>query len=564
MTETSNHNTSNGLAPYLNHLGLHTEPFSPDIQDEFFFLDPQRTQRLNMLYHLAQNSELLLVVTGEKGSGKTSLLQHFIDMGDDAWRSCVVDANSMMNPEQLLIQIAEGFGLPQDSVNFGTGIEMLKKRLVDMKRSELVSILIVDDAHELPAASLTMLMKLSELSDGNEGLLRIVLFSEPQLLEILDSAALKDVRYRVTHSLEIPALSEQDTVSYIAHRLAVAGLKDGTAFSRSELKKIYRLSAGVPGKINLHAHEILLGNQPQTKKPVATDKSRRLRSSLSVLLILTLTIGITWFFTRDALHKLSQHLTTPDNTGYDAITNGRETTRALPLMPAKPISPTAEVNTDKTPAENNPASVTDDVSEKNTDVTESHAVNAYALRQEDIQSRPITNIDIPLPAQAISSTAEITPEQQTPEPAESRTSMSDTTIATASAPSEPKSEEKPEAKPAPITPPAKTVSNKPVTATVAKSTSGDWLASQNPRYFTLQIMGSHENASISKVARAHKLEPDKTGIIHTTLNNKDWFILVYGSYKTRDQARAAVATLPKGLQITKPWPRLIGDIKQVK
>ena len=85
MTETSTNNTSNGLAPYLSMLGLHTEPFSSDTQDEFFFLDPQRTQRLNMLYHLAQNSELLLVVTGEKGSGKTSLLQHFIDMGDDAF-----------------------------------------------------------------------------------------------------------------------------------------------------------------------------------------------------------------------------------------------------------------------------------------------------------------------------------------------------------------------------------------------------------------------------------------------------------------------------------------------
>ncbi|NNG14309.1 MAG: ATP-binding protein, partial [Gammaproteobacteria bacterium] len=177
MTEVSHHTTSKGLSPSLSNLGLHTDPFSREIQDEFFMLDAQRSQHINMLYHLAQNSELLLVVTGEPGSGKTSLLQHFIDMGDDTWRSCVVDANSMMNPEQLLIQIAEGFGLPQDSVNFDNGIEMLKRRLVDMKRSELISILIIDDAHELPAASLTMLMKLSELSDENEGLLRIILFS---------------------------------------------------------------------------------------------------------------------------------------------------------------------------------------------------------------------------------------------------------------------------------------------------------------------------------------------------------------------------------------------------
>lgn len=562
MTEASNNNTSNGLAPYLSKLGLHTEPFSQDIQDEFFFLDPQRSQRLNMLYHLAQNSELLLVVTGENGIGKTSLLQHFIDMGDEAWRSCVIDANSMMNPEQLLIQIAEGFGLPQDSVNFGTGIEMLKKRLVDMKRSELVSILIVDDAHELPAASLTMLMKLSELSDGNEGLLRIVLFSEPQLIEILDSAALKDVRYRVTHSLEIPALNEQDTVSYLAHRLAVAGLKDAVAFSKSELKKIYRLSAGIPGKINLHAHEILLGHQPQMKNPRTTDASKRLRSSFSVLLILTLTVGITWFFTRDALDKLSLHLEEPVNTVHDAVTNAQQTTRALPLMPATPVSPTAQINPDESPTLNTPASISDEAPAK--DVTEGHAVNAYALRQPDIQTRPITNIEKPLPLPAQTNTATTITESPTPEPSKSDILHSDNNAATASPPVEPTSGEKPEAKPVATTAPLKTVVTKPAASVVAKSSPADWLGSQNPRHFTLQIMGSHEHASISKVLRAHKLEPDKAGIVHTRLNNKDWFILVYGSYSSRDKARAAVNTLPKGLQITKPWPRLIGDIKQVK
>lgn len=562
MTETSISNTSSGLAPYLSKLGLHTEPFSPDIQDEFFFLDPQRSQRLNMLYHLAQNSELLLVVTGEKGSGKTSLLQHFIDMGDDAWRSCVVDANSMMNPEQLLIQIAEGFGLPQDSVTFGTGIEMLKKRLVDMKRSELVSILIVDDAHELPAASLTMLMKLSELSDGNEGLLRIVLFSEPQLIEILDSAALKDVRYRVTHSLEIPALTEQETINYLTHRLAVAGLKDGVAFSKSELKKIYRLSAGVPGKINLHAHEILLGHQPQMKKPRATGASRRVRSSLSVLLILSLTIGITWFFSRDALHKLSQHLAEPANITHDAVTNAQETTKALPLMPATPVSPAAQIDTAESPVINAPASIANDVPAK--DVTEGHAVNAYALRQPDIQTRPITSIEKPLPLPAQTITTATVPEQQAPVPSASDIPHTDNKVATTSVPVEPKSAAKPEAKPVATTTPVKTINAEPATAVVTKSSSADWLASQNPRHFTLQIMGSHERASISRVLRAHKLEPGKAGIIHTRLNNKDWFILVYGSYSSRDKARAAVSTLPKGLQITKPWPRLIGDIKQVK
>jgi DamX protein len=77
-------------------------------------------------------------------------------------------------------------------------------------------------------------------------------------------------------------------------------------------------------------------------------------------------------------------------------------------------------------------------------------------------------------------------------------------------------------------------------------------------------MGSHKRASLSKVIHAHKLNTDKAAILHTRLNNKDWFILVYGSYSRHEKARASISSLPKGLQITKPWPRRIGDIKLVK
>jgi len=77
-------------------------------------------------------------------------------------------------------------------------------------------------------------------------------------------------------------------------------------------------------------------------------------------------------------------------------------------------------------------------------------------------------------------------------------------------------------------------------------------------------MGSHKQASISKLIHTHKLSTNKAAVLHTRLNSKDWFILVYGSYSTREKARASVASLPESLQITKPWPRQIGDIKLVK
>ncbi|MDT8403156.1 AAA family ATPase [Sulfuriflexus sp.] len=526
MTEAGKHFSGNAFTPYLSKLGLHTEPFSNDVQDEFFLPDPPRIQRLNMLYHLAQNSDLLLIVTGERGSGKTSLLQHFIDMGDETWRSCVIDANAMLNPEQLLIQIAEGFGLPQDSVNFGSGLEMLKKRLVEMKRSELISLLIIDDAHELPAASLTMLMKLSELSDANEGLLRIVLFSEPRLIELLNATAFKDVRYRVTHTLEMPALNEQDTIHYIQHRLAIAGLKDDSAFSKAQLKKIYRLSGGVPGKINLHAHEMLLGKQARTAVTATAGNSRRLRSAMMILVILVITAGITWFFSRDALMNLSSHLASSDGPQADSVTRAEQTTRSLPLLPAKPLRSTVKEPRDnsKVAADTSPVDST------------TNPVNAYALPKPDIQTRPVTEIDAPRPP---------VPQPATPTPAPAAPTGKDEPAKRAAAPV-PAKTDTPASKPAPV-------ADKPEVR--------DWLSRQNPRHFTLQLMGSHERRSINLVMSSHRLSPEQAAILHTQLNNKDWYILVYGSYSTRDQARAAISSLPKGLQLTKPWPRLIGDIQ---
>ena len=110
----------------------------------------------------------------------------------------------------------------------------------------------------------------------------------------------------------------------------------------------------------------------------------------------------------------------------------------------------------------------------------------------------------------------------------------------------------------------RTTVSKTIPSVIAKPVARSWIARQNPRHFTLQIMGSHERASISKVSHAHKLSPDKAAVLYTRLNNKDWFILVYGSYSTREKARASVGSLPRGLQITKPWPRQIGDIKLVE
>jgi len=578
MTETANifpiHSTSSSSespAPYLSQLGLNQDPFSNEFQQEFFLLDSDRAQRLNMLFHLVQDSELLLLVTGIQGSGKTSLLNRFLDMGNDRWRTCIIDANAMMNPDQLLTQIAEGFGLPQDSVNFNTVFEILNKRLTEMKIGELMPILIIDDAHELPAASLTILMKLSELADHDDRLLRIVLFSEPQINTILNSQELHEVRHRITHTLDLPKLSEEQTRDYINFRMSIAGLKNEIPFTRSQIVKIFRLSDGIPGRINLHAHEILLTMQHGVNSQSDVSLPVRLRAAFSIVVILSIAGSVTWFLARDSISSLTTENLSTETIASEpkaVIANGKIT---LPLLPPDELALNERPDSAITP------STTKEKIDKNlntelTATTELEAELPAPIATAKV--KPIATPTVPEPTidkiettlPVIQETKKVSPKIATPVEKPLPTIDKKTTATPAikkivekvttttetkevAAKTEPTAKIKPTVKKNPITTPAATTAN--------------WLAKQNPKHFTLQLMGSRSKTAVSKLLRASKLD-NRANIIRTQLKNDDWFILVYNHYPTIEQARAAIRTLPKVIQKSKPWPRQISGINVSK
>jgi len=522
---TDSNNLSQSQDSHLETIGLKTEPFENQPQDEFFLLDSNRAQRLNMLYHLAQNSELLLLVTGVRGSGKTSLLNRFLDMDTDSWRHCCITANAMMNPDELLVQVAEGFGLPQDSVNFGNVFDVLPKRLTEMKISELMPVLIIDDAHELPTASLAVILKLSELSDDNERLMRIVLFSEPQISEQLNAPELKEVRHRITHTLDMPLLTEQETAEYIRYRLSVAGLQGEMPFTASQLKKIHKLANGLPGLVNIHAREMLLGTDTAQADHVSAPVSERLRSSVLLVLILGITGAVTWYVSYDMFDSLDDD---------EPEVSKRVVPRPLPLLPPSKkmpetsvVSPSADADT---PATSEAIPLTPPVANSNI-----NAINPFAL--------PKTMQKTPTPAETSAPSA---PVQVPGQPAEPEIT----------AKSEPTVSDKPVTKPQPVAEPPIQPPAKPVAKPAVKS----WLAQQDPAHFTLQIMGSRKRDAVALVQRAHKIEQNSV-IVRTTLKRADWFVLVYNSYPDKDTARAAAAKLPRALRITRPWPRKISDIQ---
>jgi len=543
---------------YLQQLQLTQEPFTQDsnsTQADFFLLDTERAQRLNMLYHMSQNSELLLVVTGIEGSGKTSLLHRFIEMRTENWRQCVVNANTMTNPDQLLIEIGEGFGLPQDSVTFGSGLEMLQKRLTEMKLSELMPILIIDDAHQLPTASLTILLKLSELSDNNERLLRIVLFAEPNIMEMFDAPALKEVRHRITHTLTMPSLTEQQSIDYIQYRLSVAGLQGDSPFSQGQMKRIHRQANGVPGLINKFAQEMLLGTAiKQLNKSEHLNLTTRLRSLISIFLILGIAGLITWYISRDVINSLGQKQT------------AKLETRELPLLPpSTKVSPQdKELNNKSTSDKPILTAAAANNIDKAVTPTQKSITTKEPLTKDAVKLvKNITIVDkTPIKDVAKPSTDEektelvkkpVTAEKVTDK--ETITAIKPITETVVVA-------KKPTAATKPVVNKKPTASGKTAPKPVAPIKK-DWLTQQNKNHYTLQIMGSRQRSSLALVQEAHKIG-SQSAIIRTDLKGKDWYILVYKSYPTKQQARNAANNLPRALRLTEPWPRRLGDIKSLK
>ncbi|MGM0680155.1 MAG: SPOR domain-containing protein, partial [Pseudomonadota bacterium] len=171
------------------------------------------------------------------------------------------DAHPMMDADELLSNIARGFGLIDIPASPAQLQNDLYRYLAGLQQQDRVPVLLVDDAHELPQEALEALFYLSDAEAGEGNLLRTVLFCEPAIEVMLESAAIQPLKEQVTHRMRIPPFDEEQTAEYLRHRLAVAGLEDTSPFSPREVRRIYKSSGGIPERINEAAHQVLAGGK---------------------------------------------------------------------------------------------------------------------------------------------------------------------------------------------------------------------------------------------------------------------------------------------------------------
>jgi len=242
---------------YTAFYGLREKPFSLTPNPRFLYLaDSHREAMAHLLYGLEQG-EGFIVVTGEVGTGKTTLCRSLLDRipGDT---EIAILFNPSRSANELLQSINEEFGLPADAENRRQLLSSLNRFLLEQHAASRRVVLIIDEAQNLSPGTLEQVRLLSNLETESSKLIQIILLGQPELDAKLDSDALRQLRQRVSVRWRLEALGASDTAAYVRHRLAVAAGAERDVLSDGALREIHRLTGGVPRLINVLADRSLL------------------------------------------------------------------------------------------------------------------------------------------------------------------------------------------------------------------------------------------------------------------------------------------------------------------
>jgi general secretion pathway protein A len=253
---------------YAPFFGLSKEPFSIAPDPRFLFMSEQHREALaHLMYGLAGGGGFVLL-TGEIGAGKTTVCRCFLEQVP---ASCAVAYifNPKLTAHELLQTVCAEFGIhpPAHSGNepgsLKAHVDALNAFLLTAHAQGRQAVLVIDEAQSLAPDVLEQLRLLTNLETAERKLLQIILIGQPELRDLLARPELEQLSQRVTARFHLGALSFEETKQYLAHRLAVAGLRAGLPFNAAAVASIFSLSGGVPRRINLLADRALLGAYSQ-------------------------------------------------------------------------------------------------------------------------------------------------------------------------------------------------------------------------------------------------------------------------------------------------------------
>jgi general secretion pathway protein A len=245
---------------YYQYFGLSEAPFSIAVNPRYLYMSPRHRDALaHLLYGVGAGGGFILL-TGEVGTGKTTLNRCLIEQLPDNADVAIV-LNPALDSRDLLQSVCEelAIALPE-APTLKQLTDALHRFLIDNHGRGRKTVLMIDEAQHLDFAVLEQIRLLTNLETDDEKLLHIILIGQPELADKLARPELRQLNQRITARFDLQPLSGEETAAYVRHRLQVAGMPAGRElFSERLLRQVYRRSRGIPRLINLLCDRMLLG-----------------------------------------------------------------------------------------------------------------------------------------------------------------------------------------------------------------------------------------------------------------------------------------------------------------
>jgi general secretion pathway protein A len=253
---------------YQKFFGLREGPFNVNPDPRYLFLTRQMQEALAGLTYGIQNRKGFILLTGEVGTGKTTLLNRLLDWLHGQRVSTAFIFNSQMDVNQLFDFIMADFEIPCESREKSQMLLRLNHWLLERYRSGGTAVLIVDEAQNLSLEVLEEIRLLTNLETSTEKLLQIVLTGQPELEERLKLPQLRQLRQRITLRSRTAPLSLEETFGYIAERLRIAGANGEAIFSKEAVQAVHLYSRGIPRVVNLLCEHSMINAYVDHLRPV--------------------------------------------------------------------------------------------------------------------------------------------------------------------------------------------------------------------------------------------------------------------------------------------------------
>lgn len=235
---------------YEEHFSFKYKPFELVPNPDFIFLSSTHKKAITYLDYGIKEKAGFILLTGEVGSGKTTIIRNLIKDAGSSVRISRVN-NTMVSSEELISVINEDFGLQVDGKTKTRLLSDLNGFLIEQYAENIQPILLIDEAQNLSVGLLEEIRLLSNLETDRSKLLQIILVGQPELKNTLMLPELRQLRQRININYNIAPLALDETGEYIKHRLTVAGNPDAIKLDDEVLHIIYQFSRGIPRLINI-------------------------------------------------------------------------------------------------------------------------------------------------------------------------------------------------------------------------------------------------------------------------------------------------------------------------